>query len=390
MGKDSFFDTIVDHRYDSSARYANQPTEIRSSVISLTVADMDFGIPVFLSKALKERSSLANLGYYFADQSDLEATAHWLNRFGAWVKNTSWIVYSQSASFSLSCLIQAFSKPNDGVLILSPSYYPFMNITEGLNRKVLLSELNSTDGDYTIDLTDFAKKAKSAKIFLLCNPHNPTGRSWSKEELQSVFDICQKNHLLIISDEVHADLTLTGSHVYAATVTDYAMGYTASIFSASKAFNLSGLKTSYVVIKNSQLRSDFKEKTSILGGSLPNVLGLTATVTAYRYGRDWLSKLQTHLKKNHSLVSKTFNEIVNNPISKVPDATYFAWINCNSITSDDISFTNKLYQQEKLQIYAGSTFGPGGKGYVRINLATSRSTLEEALARIKRHLNKIK
>ena len=284
------------------------------------------------------------------------------------------------------CSVRAFTHPGDKVILQSPVYYPFFEAIKNVGCQVVNNPLKLDNDRYSMDFEDLESKIDSrVKMFILCHPHNPGGIVWDKEELTKLGEICIKNDIIVISDEIHSDLVLSGSkHIpFAAISEDFAMS-TITCIAPSKTFNIAGLQVSNVIIANPKLQKEFKITLENNAVSEPNIFALTALEAAYNHGDEWLDSLIKYIEENHKLV-EYFIE-VNIPRLKVvkAQATYLAWIDCRELGMDAVTLQAFTEKEAKLALTQGYVFGEGGEGFVRINLGCPRSLVQEALQRLKR------
>lgn len=342
------------------------------------VAHMNFFTPKFIYEAILHRASQDTLGYYSPTAKQYLSVQRWQKKRNQFVVEKDWIIFSQSSTFSLAILIHSLSKKNDKILFLSPAYPPFFSNIKNLGRKIVTSDLIRVKNQFKINYEDFEKKIKKCKVFLFCNPHNPTGKHFSKSEIKKVVDICKKNDVKIISDEVHSDIVYLRKHITISKASKYAKHHSATIFSIGKSFNTSGLKISYLIIENAQVRERVIQNIKANGGSLPNIFGIYVLQSCYSVGEKWLNSIIQKLYNNSKIIEKFF---ANNEFIKVckNEATFLSWLDCNKITKDDVGLAKYLQTTCDVSVYPGSEFGATGKGYLRLNFAMNKKRLVEML-----------
>jgi cystathionine beta-lyase len=284
--------------------------------------------------------------------------------------------------FAISTIIQEFSNVGDGILIQQPVYYPFSEVVHNTNRKLVNSELVLKDGKYYMDFNDLEKKIveEDVKIFLLCSPHNPVGRVWTREELLQVGEICLKHNVLVVADEIHCDFVYHGyKHLNFANLDPRFKDITITCTSPSKSFNLASLMVSNVIASNRTLKSRFSKALVRYWYANCSVMGLVACKTAYQYGDVWLDELNAHIADNLEYL-KSF---VNTKLSKVkliePEGTYLVWLDFRNLKLSNEELESLIIDKAKLWLDSGSIFGKAGEGFQRINIACTRETLEKAL-----------
>ncbi|HSR74868.1 MAG TPA: PatB family C-S lyase [Sulfurovum sp.] len=350
-------------------------------LLPLWVADMDLASPECVQEVIKKRALHPVYGYTIYPESYYESIEKWmLNRF-SWKIEKEWIVPCYGVVPSLNFIISAFSKEGDSIIVQSPIYPPFMSSITHKKRRVLDNTLVYENGNYHIDFEDFEQKAREAKLFLLCSPHNPTGRVWSKEELEKIIDICIENDVLIASDEIHADIVYEKVHSCIGSFEK--MMHRCIILNApSKTFNIAGLNTSYAIIPDIRLRQAYNLEQNRSGITNGNPFGIEALIGAYREGAPWLERLKEHLMANITYV-KTFINEHKLPIKAIPmEATFLMWLDCKGMGMSHEDLVDFFVHKAKLGLNDGRSFGDAGEGFMRLNVGTSREVLKEAMQRL--------
>ncbi|WP_026693387.1 MalY/PatB family protein [Peribacillus kribbensis] len=355
-------------------------------MIPMWVADMDFRAPQPVIDALKEKVEHGIFGYSKGSQAYLEAVSSWMNERFDWRVETDWITHSPGVVPALNLIVQAFTKPGDGVIIQHPVYYPFTKVVEMNGRTLLSNPLKEEDGRYVMDFEDLEEKArKGAKLIILSSPHNPVGRVWSREELNRLGEICLKHGVLIAADEVHADLIMPGHrHIPLASLSEALSERTITCTAPSKTFNLAGLQTSNIIIANQELRVKFRKalEQNFMGSI--NTFGMVAAESAYRYGGDWLSQLISYIYENYTYakdyISRHMEDLKVYPL----EGTYLLWIDCRKHGLSAKELERLVHKEAKVAFNQGYGFGEGGEGFIRMNIACPRSTLIEGLERLKK------
>lgn len=301
-----------------------------------------------------------------------------------WTIKKEWICHSPGIVTALSIIIQSFSKPGDKIIVQPPIYRPFMNMVERHNRQITFNPLLFNNGRYEMDFEDLISKIDSTvKMILICNPHNPGGRVWSKSELEKLGGICNERGILVVSDEIHADLVFKpGEHIPYASISERFSENSIICTAPSKTFNLAGLQTSNIIIPNEVLRKQFLAETDKYEIGSANTFGAIATEAAYNYGAEWLDKVLEYVNGNLEYVTEYFE--TNIPMLKVKplEATYLAWIDCRELGVSTDELENLFLSKAKVALNQGYRFGPGGEGFVRMNLACPRSLLVKAVKQI--------
>lgn len=350
-------------------------------LLPLWVADMDLASPQCVQEAIKTRALHPLYGYTMYPESYYESIQGWmLNRF-SWKIEKEWVVPCYGVVPSLNFIISAFTQKGESIIVQSPIYPPFISSIRHKNRRVLDNTLVYQNGSYHIDFEDFEQKAKEAKLFLLCSPHNPTGRVWSEEELQKIIDICMENDVLIVSDEIHADIVY--EKVYRSIGSFEKIMHHCIILNApSKTFNIAGLNTSYAIIPDTKVRQRYRLEQDRSGITNGNPFGIEALIAAYREGAPWLERLKAHLRENITYV-KTFLEAHQLPIKAVPtEATFLIWLDCIEMGMSHEKLVDFFVYRAKLGLNDGLSFGESGEGFMRLNVGTSKDVLKEAMHRL--------
>lgn len=380
------FDKRVNRENSASVKY-DLRGEIfgKESVLPMWVADMDFETPECIRDAVKKRVGHPVYGYSFMTDSYFKAFMGWVKRRHNWEIKKDWIVFSPGVVTAINAAVLAFTEPGDGIIVQSPVYFPFFDAIKNNNRKQLNNQLLYLDNSYVIDFDDLKQKAKEAKMILISSPHNPVGRCWSRDELKRVGEICLEHDVVIVSDEIHADLTLPGNiHQPLASLSPELSEITITCMAPSKTFNVAGLFTSQIVIKNRKLRGRFNESMNRYHLVHGNLFGMVASEAGYTNGDKWLDALLLYIRDNFLMVERFINEEL--PILSLtkPEATYLAWINFKKAGLSDKALNKKLIDEASLGLSPGKVFGAGGSGFMRMNLATQKSNVQEALNRLKK------
>jgi cystathionine beta-lyase len=378
------FDKRIDRTNKASYKW-DQSEKLfgRSDILPLWVADMDFEAPKEVVESIKRRAEQGIYGYTIRTQGFYDAIIGWLSRRHGWKIEQDWISSSPGVVPALSIAVQVFTEPGDGIILQSPVYYPFYDVIKMNGRVVVDNPLLLKDGRYTIDFELLEQQAKEgAKMLLLCSPHNPGGRVWTRGELERIGEICSKYKLLVIADEIHQDLVFSGhKHIpYASLSETFAQGSITCI-TPSKTFNLAGLQAASVIIPNEEIRRKYNALLKTLSLHMESYFGLTAIESSYTHGDEWLDQLLLYLEGNLDyLLEFTKNHLPNVKVIK-PDGTYLVWIDCTAISDKPQELKQLMFDKAGVAFSEGSVFGKQGAGYLRINIACPRSILAEALER---------
>ncbi len=386
------FEKVHDRKNTRSVKWDMlKPVFQTEDVLPMWVADMDFQAPQAVNDALKDRADHGIYGYTIIDDDVKDSIINWVTKRHDWEINSDWLSFSPGVVTTLHMAIQAFTEPNDKVLIQTPVYTPFYSVIETHNREVVKNPLLKKDSYYHIDFDDFENKLKQGvKAFVLCSPHNPVGRVWTKEELQEMARLCLKYDVLILSDEIHGDLTYPNeNHIPIASLSDDIADQTITCMSPSKTFNLAGLQVSYVITTDKEKRDALNKQLSSQGHHMLNTMGNTAMEAAYLHGEEWLDELRTVLKEHQEYVTKMFRE--NTDVLEVirSEGTYLLWIDCSAMQMDSKQLKKFMIENAKVGLNTGTDYGEEGKTFMRMNIACPRETLEEGVKRIITAVNKL-
>lgn len=351
-------------------------------ILPMWIADMDFEAPAPIYNAFINRANHHVYAYSKLSDAYYQAVINWMQRRHNFHVEKDWIVFTPGVVVALTLGVQAVTEPDEEVMILSPVYGPFRGATTACGRKLIESPLVNNDGYYTIDFDDMEKRiTPNTKAFMLCSPHNPVGRVWTKEELEKIVAFCQKHSLYLIADEIHNDLIFK-DHIVINNISGDLAERTILCTAPSKTFNLAGLQASNIIIKNKELREKFTTLLGNLHVGSANAFVDSVVIAAYTECDEWLDELNLYLKGNMDYFSKEINQI--SPLKMWnPEGTYLAWVDCRGMKMTDDELTAFFKEKCGLALNNGTFFGPEGSGFVRINLACPRAYVEEAVTRIK-------
>jgi len=378
------FDTVIHRRGTSSIKYDFAAERgMPEGIIPMWVADMDFTAPPEVLEDIQKAAAHGIFGYSDAMDSYYNAVSAWFSSRYNFSFGKKDIIKAPGIVYALAQIIRAFTVEGDAVLIQTPVYHPFYSLVRDNGRKIAANPLIYKDGKYSIDFEDFEAKIinHSVKMFLLCSPHNPISRVWTREELETLNAICAKHNVIIISDEIHCDFVWSGyEHTSFGSINENAVITTAP----SKTFNLAGLQASNIIVKNTELREKLTAEFHRSGYSQLNTLGLAACQSAYAKGSPWLDALKTYIEGNIILCK----EFLTRHLPKIsliePEATYLLWLDFSAYHLEQKELDRRITEGAKLWLSTGTTFGDEGKGFQRLNIACPRSVLSEALERLKR------
>lgn len=383
------FTSIPDRRNCGSNKW-NGAKNASPEFVPLSVADMEFYPAPQIVDAIKKTAETQVLGYTSPTDEYFDAVISWMKRRHDFDVKKEWIINTPGVVDALAILIQASTKPGDGVIILTPVYYPFDMAVLAKSRKIVYSELIENNGRYEIDYADLEKKCKNASALLFCNPHNPVGRVWSEAELKKVAEICCRNDVFIIDDEIHHDLIMPGyEHTVMAKVGDFVLDNIAVCTAPSKTFNLAGLQCSNIIIPNSKMRAKATACSLFNMQMGLNIFAYPACIAAYNECEDWLDELITVVHENAVLVenfmAENFPEIRVYPL----EGTYLQWLDMRKLGMTHVEL-RRMLEKAGLYLDNGEMFGPLGRGFQRINLACAKITIEKALERFKKAVEEVR
>jgi len=378
------FDKIINRDSTANIKYDLRNKIFgKADIIPMWVADMDFETPNFITEAIIKRAQHSIFGYSFRTESYYKSISNWVKKRHNWEIDTRWIVFSPGVVPALNFSTLAFTNAEDSIIVQPPVYFPFFSAVTDNKRIQLDNRLLFNDDRYTIDFEDFEYKAKKASMFFLSNPHNPVGRVWTIEELTKLGEICVRNNVIIISDEIHSDLILPGyQHVPIASISEKISNITITCIAPSKTFNIAGLATSSVIISNKDLRHKFEAITNRYHLSNGNLFGAIASEAGYTFGANWVDELNKYIQNNFELVRQ---ELINckSKINLIKaESTYLGWLDFKATGLKDKQIKDILVNTAKVGLSPGAVFGSGGEGFQRINLATPRSVVTTAIKQI--------
>lgn len=379
------FDQVINRNGNRAAKYDERVKKFGTDkVIPLWIADMDFRTAQPIIDAMKRRADEGIWGYTSRPDSYFDAICCWQERRNGWKIDKNLVSWSLGVVPALSAIVNLFSKPGEKVMIQTPVYSEFYDVTEAWGREVVENQLVEKDGHWGVDFEDFEQKAKEVKIFLLCSPHNPLGIVWTKEELQRMADICIANNVLLVSDEIHSDLIFHGKkHIPTATVSKEIAGKIISCISGTKTFNLAGLQASTTVFPDKETKDIFDRFWMNMDIQRNNAFSSIAMEAAFNEGEEWLEQLLVYLDGNFEYVRSFCEENIPQIKVNVPDATYLMWLDCRELGMDNEGLRKFMIEEAGLGLNEGYTFGRSLTGFMRLNAACPRSILQQAMKQLK-------
>jgi cysteine-S-conjugate beta-lyase len=393
------FDRIVSRRANNSEKWCfdMMPSRLgadQRAPIPMWIADMDFPTAPPILEALQQTVSNGVFGYSFVTDSYREAVVQWHERRFHWDVNPDWLIQTAGVVAALSQIVKAFTSPGDAVLVQTPVYARLQKLCLANKRRVVNAPLCELDRSYAFDTRAFEAVIlrERPKLFILCNPHNPIGKVWTVDELQAIGEICLRHHLLVVSDEVHADLIINQNcqHVPFARIDPAFAQRSITCTSPSKAFNLAGLQVSNIVIPDAISRARLFHEIEANGSLNVNTLGLVACEAAYRFGEPWLNELLQYLRDNHRLFSDAVKSLMPELRLFAADALYLGWLDCRGLGFTDSELERFMLHDAGVWFVSGSSYGVGGEGFMRVNLACPRHLLNSAIERMALSLRRLR
>lgn len=381
------FDQIVDRSNTNSVKVdALERVFGSKDVIPLWVADMDFLSPPEITEGLKKRVEHGIFGYVEPGEGYFSSIINWLKNRHDWSISKENITFIPGVVKGFAFAIDVFTNDSDKIIIQPPVYPPFKGTTEDLNREIVNNPLILKDGQYSMDFDNLREVAKTGcKMLILCNPQNPSGRIWTKEELSELAEICFDNDIIVISDEIHSDLALPGNkHVPFATVSEKAAQNNITLMAPSKTFNIAGIVSSFAVVENEDIRKKYFDYLLARQLNEGTIFGYLAAQYAYEYGDEWLDQAIEYIQKNIDFA----DDFLQNHIPQIkvirPEASFLIWLDCRDLNLSQPELENFFIHKAKLGLNSGTMFGKEGEGFMRLNVGCSRITLEKALNNLKK------
>ncbi|HBK84813.1 MAG TPA: cystathionine beta-lyase [Firmicutes bacterium] len=393
------FDQLIDRRNTNSGKHdCNMSMFGTEDVLDMWVADMDFPAPTPVVEAIKKRAEHPIYGYSFASDNLYDAIVNRVEKLYGWKIKKEWIVFNAGVVNGLYSAVQAFARTGDELIVQAPVYYPFFSAIRNSGCQIVHNPLKEVNGRYEMDFegleklfeasTTFPIRRPRIKALVLCSPHNPAGRVWTKAELRRLADICLKHDCLIFSDEIHCDLLAAGfEHTPTATLSPEIEQHTITFMSGSKTYNIAGLATSYAIIPNDKLRAQYSTARS--GHNSGNLFGYVATEAALTQCDDYLEQLRAYIDGNFKFMSEFIEQRLPSLRMIEREGTYLAWVDLRALGMNPTELQHFIRHKARLALDDGYAFGPGGEGFQRFNLACPRSIVEEALLRLEKEVNEL-
>lgn len=386
------FDYIVDRSESCAEKYRSRKSIFGTDkVLPMWVADMDIASPPFVLDAIKQRAEHAILGYESSPKQAIDAQIAWLKKRQNFTVEPNWVLSSHSTIASVHMAIQAFSEPDDEVIIMTPVYHGFARSVKQENRKLINWEIEQNNGQYSFSLEALKSQiSHKTKLLILCSPHNPLGRIWSFDELQAIGDFCVQHNIIIVTDEVHADLIyLPHKFIPMATISPAIAEQCITLQGPGKTFNLTGIGLASIIISDSALRKKFKITHQRFHPSYGNAFAHVAFEAAYSQGEAWLDELLVYLNNNQQALLSMLQTHSDKISMRLSDATYLAWLNCRGLNMDERELQKFFVEKAGLGLSAGTVFGAGGEQHMRLNFAVPSSVMQQAIEQLDAALKRL-
>lgn len=383
----SRFDEMIDRIGTGAVKWdARKAVFGNEDVLPMWVADMDFRAPDAVIEAIRNLADHGVFGYTTVPDSAKEAITGWLERRHHWTVEKDWLLFNHGVVPSIGAAVQALTEPDDAVIVQPPVYNPFFDMIEKNGRRIVHNPLVLENGQYRMDLDDLAANIQSenAKLLVLCSPHNPGGRVWTKDELTALADVCTAHGVTVVSDEIHADLTAEPhKHVPLELIAKEKNVNVVTLAAPSKTFNLAGLQASFLVIPHKETRLAVQRVFAQQGQFTLNQVGIAAMEAAYRHGEQWLDEALAYIKENAAFVKQFADKHIPHVTVMEPEGSYLVWMDCRKLNLPDKELL-QLFTDHGVGLGNGGKYGPGGDGFMRINVACPRSMVEETMKRVQK------
>ena len=386
------FDEIID-RHNTGAIKIEKCKALfgTDDLIPLWVADMDFRTPEFITNSIIQRLEHPILGYTTACEDYYQSVLNWIEHLHHWKVERQWLGFLPGIVPGLAFSVNAFTQPNDEIIVQPPVYPPFLNVPTKNDRKVVYNPLKEINGRFEMDFDDLERKITGrTRLFILCNPHNPGGRAWDKDTLIQLAEICYKHGILVVSDEIHSDMALPGNrHTPFATASELAEQNSITYMAPSKTFNMAGLISSSYIIPNKDIRkkfSEYLENSELANG---NIFAYFAARAAYQNGTEWLKQMIDYIQGNMEYVVDFLHQHIPQIKPMIPQASFLIWLDCSGMNMNSNEIQDFMVKKAKLGLNKGITFGPGGERHLRLNIGCPRSVLNEAMSLLKKAMDEI-
>ncbi|MGF9977781.1 MalY/PatB family protein [Viridibacillus arvi] len=384
----SRFDQVINRRDTNSTKWdmmgAIYQIEDTSDILPMWIADMDFAAPEVVTNAIRGRLEHPVLGYAVADDMTTGTFVNWVEKRHNWTIEKNWVLYHSGVVPAIASIVETYTKPKDKILITPPVYPPFANVPIALKREMEECVMVEKDGHYLLDFEAFERSAakEAVKLFILCNPHNPGGIVWSEDDLREMLRICAKYDVLILSDEIHADLILDGQkHIPLAKIAGEEAARIITCMAPTKTFNLAGVQVAMMIVSDDSMRDKLLKNAASHGQMGPNIFAIDALRAVYTEGEEWLTELLSYVSANMDLVIEQIPAAVPGIKIVKPQGTYLLWIDYRETGLEEQEVMERLLHTGKLALDPGSKYGESGLGFVRMNVACSKVTVQDGIER---------
>lgn len=387
------FGYVIDRKNTRSVKWGNMEAvygvEDASEVLPMWIADMDFKAPQPVIAAMQERLDHGVFGYSYICAKCKDSVRTWLSSRHSWETENDWMLFHHGVVPAIATVVETFTEAGDNILITSPVYPPFFNVPGNQKRNIVECKLREENGKYSIDFDAFEKSLQQGvKLFILCHPHNPGGVVWTEEELRNILRLCKKYDVLILSDEIHADLVLPGfTHIPLAKLAEEEGGRIITCVAPTKTFNLAGVQAAVMITKEDDLREALQQSALAHGQMELNAFAASALISAYTECEEWLENLLETISANMDYVINTLTEVIPGIQIHKPEATYLLWIDYRGTGLSEEEMMDKLLNKGKLALEPGTKYGEAGRGFLRMNVAAPRSIVEDGVERFIKALN---
>lgn len=386
------FDEVIDRSNNNSAKYEETEAKFgKKDLIPMWIADMDFKTAEPIIDALKSKAEQGIFGYTNRPDSYFDSVCSWLKKRHGWNVKSDWMIHTPGVVPALSLIVKELTEKGDKIIVQPPVYYPFFRVVKDHGRELIFNPLKKTGSTYVMDYDDLEKKAKSgAKMLILCNPHNPIGRVWTKEELTKLGNICLKYNIKVVSDEIHSDIIMKGNkHTPFASISDEFCKNSITCIAPSKTFNLAGLQAAVIIMPDENDRKKIEDILGVLDIKRNNCFSVVATEAGYRYGEEWLEQLLKYINGNIEFVNEYCKKYIPNIKPNKAEGTYFVWLDCRELHMNKKELHDFMINKAGIAFDDGYWFGIGGDGYMRMNAACPMSVIRKSLERLKKAVETI-
>ena len=383
------FDEIVSRKENNSVKYEESVLHYATNdILPMWIADMDFKTAPQVIEAIEKKLKQGIFGYTYRPKEYFESYKKWQLKRNGYEMDSSLMGFTPGVIPGMRIVLQLITKKDANILISEPVYNPFSQIILNSGRNLLINKLVEENGKYSIDFEDLEEKLKKADLFILCNPHNPIGKVWTRDELEKIASLCLKHKVMVFSDEIHSDIILgEKKHICFASISKEVEKITTTFMAPSKTFNLAGLQVANILFPNKELLDKYETQLRDMDISRNNAFSIEATMAAFEYAQDWLEELLEYLRGNMKFINDYCRENIPQLKPNMPEATYLCWIDARALNMSDDELIKFLAQKAGVGLTKGSQFGLGGEGFLRMNTAYPRKIIKKALENIKKAID---